>query len=1137
MRYALIAFMLFCFALPVRAGDSLEEGFVNPPDHARPTTYWLWLGGYVNRDHVEQELKSLYEKGIRGLCIFDMGARGAAECLPPAGPAFMSERSVGDVAHTVGVAKRLGMEVQLSVASSWDMGGAWVEPRHASMGLYRSEIRVAGPAAIDRVLPLPEIPAKAPRGPDGSPVYLKNVATLAIPADRRSPGYDFVFKLDPPGLRTLSHAILHNALSDDGKRYGDLHLFAKDISIAVSTTTADDGAFREVLRASLKPTTDPQRFELPDVGARYVRLRVISGHNTRFDQVQLGEFELYDEKGFNVVASHAADRSRDGAELIGYPPAKGWNRNWTAANLHDGSKTGPGGSWCSAGPPPVVVDSPERIIDLTDRVDSTGRLQWTAPAGKWEIVRYVCANTGERLKVPSPNSDGLATDHFSSEATKVFLEYLIDRLETKMGDLDQTALKHLYLASYEVRGMIWTPEMFEQFEKYRGYDMTPYLPVLSGGTVGSDEATRRFIYDYRKTLGDLLVDAYYKAAVDTAHAAGLGIESEAGGPGPPIHQVPVDALKALGTLDEVRGEFWPHRPAADRLWVVKETACAAHTYGKRRVHMEAFTSMYHWQDGPLDLKPSADRAFCEGMNHVVWHTGVHQPPEAGQPGWVYGAGTHLNTNLIWWDQADAFIDYLSRVSFMLQQGNFVADVCYYYGDQGYNFVPPRHVDPALGYGRDYDVVNADVLLQRMSTADGKIVLPDGVEYKLLILPDREDIDLDVLRKIEQLVRQGATVVGPRPKRCTGLADYVTRDREVQKIAAAMWGNCDGKQIFEHRYGKGRVVWGRTPKKILLGQGIGPDFGFESEDDDTELDFIHRRADETEIYFVRNKKMRHESVVAQFRTCDKIPSLWMPDSGEIVEQVVYEQTSDGIRLPLDLPPAGSVFVIFRKSESERSIHLTSLPDNLEARRTSGDKINVIAIENGTYRLRTSDNRAIDMKFEGIPASSEVSGDWTIRFLDGRGAPEQTTRRILSSWTEDENVGIRYYSGRAIYETEFTLPKSWSSATNGLVLDVGDLWAIGKIRVNGKSAGVVWKPPYRVEIGDLARPGKNRLEIEIANTWSNRLVGDAHSPTDQRYCRTNVTRTGTPSKAWQDVPLRKSGLFGPVRLIPTATKTLP
>ncbi|MBN1443390.1 MAG: hypothetical protein JXA90_11835, partial [Planctomycetes bacterium] len=763
--------------------DPLLAGFRDPPREARPSTYWLWLNGYVNRDHVERELQAFHDAGIRGVLIFDMGARGAKEAMPPAGPPFLSDRSTDDIAHAVRAAGRLGMDVQLSVASSWDMGGSWVEPRHGSMGLFTSRITIDGPREHDDVLPMPPIPAKAPRQPDGQPAFQKNVAVLAFPAGTRLPGHEFVFRLDPPGLRTLDHAVLCNTASDDPKTHGDLHLFTRDFSIAVSAEGSTDGEFREVLRASLEPTVDPQRFELPPVEARYARLRIESGHNQKFDRVQLGEFELFDREGINVVASHAADRSRDGAVLVRCGSALGHDRDWTAENIHDGARSGPAGSWSSAGPPPVLIETLESIIDLTGRLQEDGRLRWKVPPGRWAVLRCVCLNTGERLKVPSPNSDGLATDHLSREATRVFLDHVIRRLQSRLGDLGETSLAQLYLASYEVRGPIWTPDLPRWFRHYRGYELAPYLPALSGEIVISEEITERFLYDYRKTLGDLLVDAYYRAAVDAAHAAGVGIESEAGGPGPPIHQVPVDALKALGAIDEVRGEFWPKRPDASALWVVKETACAAHIYGKRRVHMEAFTSMHHWQDGPFDLKPSADRAFCEGANHFVWHTASHLPPEAGKPGWVYLAGTHLNTNLIWWPKAGAFIDYLARCSFLLQQGLFAGDVCYYYGDQGYNFVPPKHVDPSLGFGYDYDVANREVILTRMSVReDGRIALLGGMSYALLALPERDDIDLDVLGKIEELVREGATVVGSKPNRSSGLAGCPERDRKVRELA-------------------------------------------------------------------------------------------------------------------------------------------------------------------------------------------------------------------------------------------------------------------------------------------------------------------------------------------------------------------
>lgn len=1121
-------------APPSANSPSLVAGFRNPPKEARPSTYWLWLNGYVNRDHVESELKAFHDAGISGVCIFDMGARGAKEAMPPAGPAFMSKPSVGHIAHAVRVAESLGMDVQLSVASSWDMGGEWVEPRHGSMGLFTSELPISGPAEFDDVLPFPSVSSKTPRRADGLPICCRNTAVLAIPADKRRPGHDFVFRLDPAGIHTLDRAALYNTHSDNPTKYGDLHLFTKDFSIAVSTTNPTDEAFREVFTAALKPTIQPQRFDLPAAKARYVRLRLMNGHNTRFDRIQLGEFELFDKEGLNLVVSHVADRSRDGADLIGHVSALGHDRVWTAGNINDGAKSGPGGSWSSAGPPPVVIEDPNSMIELTDRLQEDGRLQWKVPAGRWIIQRFVCTNTGETLKVPSPNSNGLATDHFSSEATHVFLNELIKRLENELGDLGKSALKQLYLASYEVRGAVWTPKMLEQFRRYRGYDMTPYLPALSGNVVVDNETTQRFLYDYRKTLGDLLVDAYYRAAVDAAHAAGLGIESEAGGPGPPIHQVPVDSLKAQGAIDEIRGEYWPKRPDAHGMWVVKETACAGHIYGKRRIHMEAFTSMHHWQDGPFDLKPSADRAFCEGMNHVVWHTASHLPPEAGKPGWVYYAGTHLNTNVVWWPKAKPFLDYLARCSFLLQQGLFVGDVCYYYGDQGYNFVPPKHIDPSLGFGYDYDVTNREVILNRMSVHNGRIVLPDGMSYAVLVLPEREDMDLEVLRKLEQFVREGATVVGPKPTRSNGLTNYPDCDESVRQIADRLWGPCDGRAVFEHTHGRGRIIWGRALQDVLQQKGISPDFAFESPREDTKIDFIHRRTEKADIYFVSNKQSRWERIDVEFRVQGRLPELWDPETGEVTPQYVCHATDNGVAIPLQLAPHGSMFVVFRQMPKKRpslSLDAPAGSIGVEAARVDtwdGRRARLTVFAPGRYQITTEDGRSAESVVKSIAQPVALDGSWDVEFVDGPGAPSPTRFDELISWTEHAGHRVRHFSGMAQYQCPFQMPEDWLTDERRVLLDLGDLWAVGEVFLNGQSLGVLWKPPFVIDVTKSAVAGRNKLVVEVANTWSNRLVGDASVPEGERLTRTNVMHGA--GKRWEETPLLRSGLFGPVRLVP-------
>jgi hypothetical protein len=985
---------VFLFAVAPAGGQSdLEGGFADPPSCARPAAYWVWVNGLTNPQRLTYELEQMKAKGLSGVYIFDVGAQDP-EGIVPKGPAFMGPDSLKAIGHAIREAARLGLEVGLVTSSSWNCGGPWVRPEHASMGLYQCQTIVKGPSEFSQVLPFPPVPKQAPKRTDGKPAYYKDVAVLAMP----------------------------------------------QVESGVST----------------------------DTGA---------------------------------------------------------------------------------------------IINLTDRLDKQGRLNWSVPAGTWIISRFVCANTGAKLKLPSPASDGLAIDHFSVEATKAHFDYLIERLHAELGAFENTALKQAYVCSYELSGSTWTPDFLQEFQKRRGYDMISYLPVLFGSTVGSPEVMERFTYDYRKTLGDLLVDAFYRTARQISNQHGLLLCAEAGGPGPPLHQVPVDALKALGALDIPRGEFWKEHD----VWVVKETACASHIYGKKIVDMESFTSWRHWQDGPFELKPLADRALCDGTNHFTFHTSAHNPPEAGLPGWVYHAGTHISPSVVWWPMARPFIDYLSRCCYMLQQGLFVGDVCYYYGDQGFNFVPPKHVDPSLGYGYDYDVTNAEVILTRMSVEDGRLVLPDGMSYELLVLPDREDINLEVLKRLEELVKAGATVIGRKPTKSNGLSEYPHRDEKVKGLADALWGPCDGQTVKEHRYGKGRIIWGRSLREILQGRGIGPDFGFTSYSPVSRasrpriagrmpatqgavLDYIHRRTSDADIYFVSNTSASWEDVDCTFRVSGKTPELWDPGSSRIQEQLVYSSVEGGTKVPLRLPPAGSVFVVFRRKAKDNHIVAVTRNDTeilpaslnepqelprIEILPGAHNDIELRVWENGTYVFKTAQGKQIRAEIDTIPAAQEITGPWEVRFPPGWGAPASRVFPSLISWTQDSEDGVRYFSGIATYHKEFELSAKQLEAGREVFLELGRVRFVANVYLNGTNLGIFWKPPFRIDITDAARPGKNKLVIEVANTWSNRLTGDANSPRDQRYCRTNIGKSLTWQVPWKETPLLESGLLGPVGLI-TAKK---
>jgi hypothetical protein len=794
----------------------------------------------------------------------------------------------------------------------------------------------------------------------------------------------------------------------------------------------------------------------------------------------------------------------------------------------------------------VAIDV-SMVIDLSDRMDKSGKLNWEIQDGKWEITRFVCTNTGEPLKCPSPNSVGRSMDHFNPLATDVHFNYFIDRLQETLGDIGNTPIKYFYLCSYEVVGKVWTPAMLEEFEKRRAYSMKPYLPILQGKLIESSDITERFLYDYQLTLSDLLIENLYLRGREIINPFGLKLCSESGGPGAPIHNVPVDALRALGVLDIPRGEFWNKHQRFDEeghdiMQLVKEISCAAHIYGKKEVQGEAFTSFLHWQEGPAELKPLADKAMCEGLNRFIYHTSPHTTPDAGVPGFVYHAGTHFNSTRVWWPKSRPFSDYLARSCFLLQQGNFVGDVLYYYGDQAPNFVKPKHVDPSLGFGFDYDVSNSEVILKRLDVLDGKLVLPDGQCYEILVLPDQDHMNLEVLKKIEELVLKGATIVGRKPSRSHGLKDYAERDEGVRELAIKLWGNCDGVRVLENRYGLGKVIWGKSLMQVLADRGIGQDFRFISNYDSTRLDYIHRRNKGAEIYFVSNTRNVCETFDGIFRVHGMIPEIWNPETGTIQKLALYDNQDESTRIPLKLEPHGSLFVIFREPAQQ---HIVSL--NFEKNRifpmaengirteeyfdiqADGSEMSGIVNREGQYTFTFDNGGKEVLHVNDIPPSFDITGSWSIDFPPGWGAPDQTTFPELISWTDSDQEGIRYFSGIATYNKEFDIPLDSLDDDLVILLDLGRVREVADVYLNGEKLQILWNPPYQLDISRAIKPGKNNLSIEVANTWSNRLTGDGRNSEGKHYTKTNITGPNYQNSIlWKDAPLLESGLMGPVSI---------
>ncbi|MEN8118173.1 MAG: glycosyl hydrolase [Bacteroidota bacterium] len=1116
-----------------KKGD-LYSGFQNPPQEAKPTVYFTLLNGYLNKEFVQHELQEYADKGIGGLLVFDIGIIGKKEAFPPQGAEFMSDEWLENFKFIVEKCDELGMSVELAGVSSWDMGGSWTPPEEAVLALFQNSITVQGPKKFNQKLDYPELPVKAILDEEGKPVVSKEIAVLAIPVKKRQEAYEFIFKLDTkPALHDLEYVILANTDKTNKEIAGGEKIYSKNFEIQVSTTDDKNSSFRTAYKGTLKANAKEQKFNMPDgTKAKYVRLRILNGYNKKADYVQLAQFRVHNSTEERSLIDRAYNGRPGGGMEISANSQLGVEKNWRAKNINIlmSERTGEvGESWISNGKQPVLIENVNDIQVITDKLDANGVLTWDIPEGEWEIIRYVMSNTGERLKIPNPKSDGYATDHLSAEATKNHINYMTERLEKKFGDLKISSVDNFYLPSYEVVGLLWTYDLVEQFKGYRNYDITKYLPALNGYIIKDEETTGRFLYDYQRTMGDLLIDAFYITANETAHERGMAIKAEAAGPGAPIHKVPVEALSAMNSIDQMQGEFWPWRENWDGLWVVKETACASHIYGEDKiVHMESFTGFRHWMDGPVDLKPSADRAFCEGMNHIVWHMAEHTPPEGGFPGAVYHAGAHFNVNLVWWNQMKPWIDYLARTSYMLQQGKFVGDIVYYYGNKGANFIQPKYTYTNFE-GYDFDVTNLDVMLNRMDVKDGNIVLPDGLSYEVLVLPAQEDITVSALKKVKELAEKGATVIGMKSTKATGLFEADKNDAEVKKLASAMWGDIDGVKVTENKVGEGRIIFGKEVKTVLAEMGVTYDFSYTGEGVD--LDYIHRRTANNEVYFVRNEKDSKANFKATFRVQNATPELWNPSTGEKTPVLAYEVSDKGITIDMDLDKMGSVFVVFTDGEGD---YVKSITGDANIVALSGESISVEAFKNEKISVVTTDDKSLSVDVTTIPAADEVTGEWNIEFLRKNfGAPESTKTTELKSLSDFDEKGIKYYSGESKYTNTVTVDAKKLTEGNKVYLDLGDLWLTGDVTVNGQFTGNVWKAPYVIDVTKQVKAGENTLEIVIANTWSNRLIGDAKNPNDKPFCKTNIDGNETSeADAWEIVPLRKSGLFGPVKLVYSA-----
>lgn len=1077
--------------------DYLELGFKHPPDEARPRTWWHWTGGNITREGITKDLEWMHRAGLAGFQLADVSFGRGQDVEPKID--FASPEWFDAVRHAATEAERLGLEMSIFSSAGWSLtGGPWVQPNQAMKKLVWSETVVEGPVAFHAALPLPPSGNGPIRdlGPSGGddPTYYGDTAVIAFPLPAAESD-----AMDPPIVSTPKGVIDGAALLDDSLK-----------STATISTPADGGPawvqFEYAQPFTARAITISANGGIPvgrvtasEDGTTFYPLVVLPGAQLyRQGQVRTFAFPATTAKFFRVEMTHAALGPAQTMSQAATAPAAEYELR--EARFHSGARVHrweekAGFSFLfeyeSVPTPsvsPALAIPHENVVDLTSRLGRDGVLDWEAPAGRWAICRLGYSLTGAKNRPATAAGLGYEVDKLSRQHVEAYYEGYAGPLARALGPKYRTALSHMLLDSWEAGMQNWTEDMLSEFTTRRGYDPTPFLPALTGFVVDSADVSDRFLWDFRRTLADMFADNFYQTMDDLLDRDGLSTYSEASGVS---LEIPEDTLLVKSKIDIPMGEFW-FRDLHPRLMYyqdVRGAASAAHIYGKKIVATESFTGGGY--QSPYDLKRVGDYWLAQGLNRIVFHTSAHQPLDT-KPGNTM-VGTHLNRNITWAGQAKPFMDYLARNCYLLQQGLFVADLAYLLGEGAPSTMPiwGAGLTPSPPADYDYDYLNVDALLRRVSIApDGRLVLPDGMSYRVLVLPEIDQLRPEVVQKLHELVQQGATIVGPRPTHSPSLADFPAADVRVQTLATDLWGDLDGRSRTIHRFGLGQVVWGLPLEDVLAMMDVPPDFEYEA-GLDSEVAWIHRRTQEADFYYVANLTDQPRHFDARFRVSGREAEVWHPVTGTI-EPSGFSQRDGRTTVPLRLTERDAVFIVFRRS--------TATP------------------------IRTVP----------VPVTNPVAtltGPWNITFQPGLGAPAAIRIPELASWTDQPDRGVKYFSGTATYHQVIEAPADWFQTNAQLLLDLGQVADLAEVSINGTDLGELWCAPFQVDVSDVLQPGSNKIEIKVTNEWTNRLIGDAALPLEEKILqaggvRPGGFRSGTPEPS-------PAGLLGPVQILSLST----
>ncbi|NBC36503.1 glycoside hydrolase [Novosphingobium sp. FSY-8] len=1111
------------------AVDDLAISFRDPPASARPRVWWHWMNGNITQDGIAKDLAWLKSVGVGGVQNFDVNLMTPK--IVDHRLAYMTPEWKAAFRFAASEADRLGLELAIAASPGWsETGGPWVKPEDGLKKLVWSQTRVAAGKRFKGVLP----PPPSATGPyltlepqagiddalaDGhhaaKPHHYGDVAVLAVPdfgvadvAPAFSAGDGAAHDWTKLGDADLNSGIAlkrgpAEAPSSVVMTYATPQTIrSASVFIAKAVVMFSGASVRPELQSSADGQSWTKVIDLPVAGvpttvsfapvtARYFRVvlhPLVGGMSNMmapapgavapdlFAMMTGGAGAPWDLRHLSLSASPAIDRFETKA---GFALTMDY---YALGQVADGAKG---------------ID-PAKVIDITSQMRPDGSIDWAAPklpkGGQWRIIRMGHSLLGTTNHPAPAEATGLEVDKFDGDAVRRYMDHYLGMYRDATGPdlMGKRGLRAILTDSIEVGAANWTPKMIAQFKTLRGYDPTPFLPALMGVLVGDRAASDRFLFDWRRTLGDLMASEHYGTVARAAHDNGLIVYGEALEDKRPSLG---DDMAMRSHADVPMAAMWtfPQGMPANPSYVadIKGAASVAHIYGQNLVAAESMTSaLTYWADSPRTLKHIIDLEFVLGVNRPVFHTSVHQPVDDKVPGLsLMIFGQFFNRHEAWAPLAKAWVDYIARNGLMLQQGRHYADVGYFYGEEA----------PLTGlYGlkliadapktRAYDFVNTAALADALRNDGAELVAKGGARYKALYLGgSSHQMSLNTLRRIAELAQGGATIIGVAPTGSPSLQGGQTSAEaaEYAALIARLWPN----GATTTAVGKGRVIASTQVEAALDQMGVGADFRMSGGAADADVPFLHRELADGHSYFLVNRQQREERFEAHFRVTGKVPELWHAETGTS-EPVSYRIENGETIVAMTLNAGESVHVVFRKPATADSLMVKKL----------------------------------------APATiATVDGAWTVAFQPGRGAPASAVLPALKPLNEHAEAGIKYFSGLATYSREVSAPKGYKAGAP-LWLDLGRVGEMAQVLVNGVSVGTVWHAPYRVDVSRAMRPGKNRIEVQVANLWVNRLIGDAQ-PDMQKPGAQKITFTAMPTYK-PDAPLVPAGLIGPVTFMGAA-----